>query len=483
MRISGDDNVHMSMIAANRLGRWLGSFRKHRGEDLAEVVQRLWNLVGAEPAGQKRLGWLVPDGAWRRANMGAVLVRLERGSVRGDIANDQRMDLLGAYGVGEVMVAPLVARPGASIAISHRLADFTDCGVAAGRLASYRFPWNCLASGNAFFVQLILERKGLSDQHSHPGLEFMVCIRGDVEIRMHSSGIRCRMQRGDYVHFLSDQEHSVVNLGRGRAKLLIMRFMDQEGGPTMRVRAFAEDFTRKLAHPDRKGAKTMYVQEVRPWIRQMVSGPGGALNVGDWRLRDPVGLARYIEALATRTPARFSTRALASHAAKLGYAMTRDYFAKIRRAEAPEDLCAASLEMIARVLDVRPPLLAHFLAPRAPYFALVRREVDWVDIPAQLGDSQGGVYTMPRYNLADSDCSIATLRLDCGRTSMSNAHPGYEVAIPMNGRGVVEFPDANQQGYVLDAKNEVFVHYRSDELHQIRNTGDETLELLVLRFP
>jgi quercetin dioxygenase-like cupin family protein len=326
----------------------------------------------------------------------------------------------------------------------------------------------------AVVVHLDLDPGGHSTTHAHSGDELMFVVEGTVEVRLEDSGLWTRLDRGDYVHFYAEQQHSAWNTSANPARLFIIRFYQLEATGT------------RFEYLKALGAKRPSANLIARVVKEVKA----ALAPFDLRAgRNPVpevsdrfGLARLLQLLCSDefrgADNGLSLKALARRAADRHLGYSPSWFDRLRHGQAP--VRADELPALAeKVYEVEPLLLYDFLFPVHRNAIVVRQPRDFRPVPDDLVRSPGVRYEVPCRRLADSDLAIARLRLAPGAGTPVNRHPGHELLLPLAGVCEVRFGEVRAR---LDPGQHRYAHYHSRRDHQVVNVGDRPAEHLVLRF-
>jgi quercetin dioxygenase-like cupin family protein len=382
--------------------------------------------------------------------------------------------------------------PREAIAGSCRAGTFVPANNLAekgyGKKTSYFIPDSKLTGTDPSFVYLVFRPRATgrtadpvpqSDDHHHPGDEWLFVLRGTVEVRFADSGIRLRLEKHCYLHFYAEQTHSAHYVAGEEnleeAHVLIIRLYQRTPNPDSR-QSMRQQLWRAVGASDA-------ISTTNPML-------------GGW----------IVEAAATRSiksgfglpPSEVSNR--------LGLAR---FLGRIRRKKAGKNF-ASWLEAVARGtvrvpsseiprlhtrFNVFPLLLWDFLFPSVVRHVLIlwtAKEKDgtgwshWVNLAKVVdGDtrlsflSDEVVYRIPTRTLACSDMSIAWVELAPGRLTPENEHTGSELVIPLEGQVKVVL---DGEDFAIVAVGQGIVHYLTDTKHQIHNVGNTRARVLIIRF-
>ena len=337
-----------------------------------------------------------------------------------------------------------------------------------GRDRNYKIPVKRLSGADASFVRLILNGRGASANHEHPGDELMLVIDGQIEVRFDGSGVRTSMNSGDIIHFYAEQRHQVLNLGAKRAEIFIVRFY-QCGLPrstdtrqdvwravdTLLTGAAAATQTDQSPAP-----KIQLWNHARRWIRESI--PHYASTAPS---RDHLGLSRFLQEWQRLKPNGLES---VSALKALG-----DVSPEILARYEWKEL----VELLSQLTGIGHYLLEGFACPSIPNVVFIRHNDYRVHEAHGAG---GGVsYHLPIRNLSCSDISIAQVTLAPTSEGPMNAHPGLEAILCLQGTLLV-IDDGVPQ---TEVGPRGLCHFDSSLTHRVANTSPTNAAVfLVIRF-
>jgi quercetin dioxygenase-like cupin family protein len=486
-------------IPRNELGVWFKAFREQSGESVRTVAER---VLAMPPKRRKHLAWLVDPKTKKLETVRRCLKNLEQSSLKKQESLRRRLEhgsadqaavsaylkqqqplrevrhLAEAYSVSQMMLGPLLAEVVPDLLVRGRITEFKNHSLSqSGRDSTYAYPMQRIFGTNAVFVHLFIKPGGRSDIHAHPGNELILCIRGTIEFRLESNGVRTVLGQHDFVHFTSEQTHWVTNCSTKPAQVFIVRFIAPvEGGPLKALAAELSNFRSQLEkkQPRFSELREIFRRSIHPWFHQTIQVPPHTCGATG-QIMDPVGLGRMLKRLC-------SSDELAKKAKQIGF-RSRKAVWRFWRGELRGTSSASDVVTLARLIKMPLILFAHVLFPRVPNCVVVRQDEDLRPYPkAWLKPYwKGANYQFPCRNLADSDVVISFLNLPPRTSSLRNHHPGYELALPLGGQIQLLFPNQGRECTASAAKME-FLHYRSDLDHQIIHAGSRPAKVLIIRF-
>jgi len=343
-----------------------------------------------------------------------------------------------------------------------------------GMAASYFAPEARLVNTEeAAFVLLRLQAGGCSQVHAHPGDEMLLVLEGTVEALLETTGLSVQLEKGDYLHFYSEQRHSVKNSSDDPAMVFVIRFYQLSRSGTRS----------ELFQQLQKTRRDKYVtnRAIREMISVVTPTNLREKDVSAGEVSDRGGLGRLLQLLSTRRGpgpgSQISVRQLQQRARKLGLSYTASKIDRIHHGLAP--IPESDLPELAKVYRTEPMLLYEFLYPALRSAIAVRSRADYREIPPAHVGSYTGVYRVPCRRLADSDLGVAQLILPKDAATPVNRHPGHEMLVPLRGHAHLRIAGLETD---ITAGKHLYVHYSSDTEHQVVNTDDETVQLMVIRF-
>jgi quercetin dioxygenase-like cupin family protein/transcriptional regulator with XRE-family HTH domain len=153
-----------------------------------------------------------------------------------------------------------------------------------GSHVQYHLPSVRLGGTDAMFALVAFESEGESCTHTHPGDELVLCLEGELTVRLQSSG-NIALRPFDYVHFDSDQEHLLRNESTDQpAKVLIVRFyqIDKESPST-------RELVRQII-AEEPGSQELLAR-VAPWLPK----PGPTANhTAQTMVQDRIGFGKFL---------------------------------------------------------------------------------------------------------------------------------------------------------------------------------------------
>lgn len=447
-------------ISLRELARLLHAFRIRQEETQQQVETRL------DPTLKQRYGG-VPG--------------LEEGGSGLDRLSHRDLERIAeAYRIPKLMLDPLLSERSEEICLVERFDQSIAVGGSAGaeqygRGTHYRVPARKLKhTEEVAIVHLEIAPGGHSDTHAHVGDELILVLDGTVEVRLANSGLWTHLNKGDYIHFYAEQQHSAWNTSTKPVQLFIIRFYQLESSGTR-----FELLQALSAGNPSANLITRVVTEVKAALMpfDMRANRNEAAEV-----LDRFGLGRLLLLIC---PEEFrgsgnglSLKALAKRAADHQLRYKQSWFDRLHHGQAA--VRAEELPTLAKVIYEVEPLLSYdFVFPALRNAVVVRQPDDLRLLPENFVPSQDVRYRVPCRRLADSDLAIAMLELAPGAGTPVNRHPGHELLLPLE--GVIEVRIGGM-GARLDAAEHLYAHYHSRLDHCVVNVGDQWAKQLVLRF-
>ena len=374
-----------------------------------------------------------------------------------------------ALGIHTLLLDPLFARvePASAVCLKLDLSyDFLPVGDSRdrdyGERSQYRIPWRRLPGTDAMLGSVTLDPGGRSDEHKHPGEEFVYAISGKPLIHLSRSG-DFSLNPGECLHFDGTQIHSTENPDSQPAQLFVVRYYQAESGGT-RGEIRRRFLNYKVPEPSSEEAAKMpaWLDAIVPAI----SHPDESDHV-----QDLAGFGQFLQQ-SRKHVLPSPTAALPE--ARLG-----------RIEEGLEKVPAELLPEIARAYGVREVLLRSYLYPPNPGVAQIgavlgkKRESDFAKADERLS-GHGVSYWLPRHTLLFSDLSIVLITLEPGAGTEENSHPGFEALLVIDGV-VSAYFSGQEQGYSAAAPSGILM-YPSTRPHRVANETRRPAEVLVIRF-
>lgn len=382
-----------------------------------------------------------------------------------------------------------------SLQMASSLAEFRQTGARGtasyGFGARYAIPTKRIANTEASFVYLILDpQNGHSDDHHHPGDEFLFVVKGSARIYLRDTGSELELSEGGYVHFYSEQAHSAWNSSDQETHLLIVRFYqynskNEDTRQASRRRIWNTLSKRPVSVRTLRDLDWQWILEAAavrsiPYDRKV---PGEVLN--------RFGLARLLmQIIEMRKSVRKSGRG--DHSIEKYRSLLELTW---RIGTGRERVLGQSLPELAKRFGAFDILFWEFLFPGVLGQVVVHKRSDkhndWLTLSEvfeayNLGRplATGVQYDMPRRTLACSDVAIAKLFLEPGTHCPVNQHPGTELCLALRGKAVVQYEERGSFRPICQiTSGHNMAHYGSEVPHRIVNDDpSETAELLVLRM-
>jgi len=360
-----------------------------------------------------------------------------------------------------------------------------------GHNAQYRTPSCCLSGADSVaIVRLRLEPKGHSDTHSHPGDELMLVLKGSVDVLLLNSGLRARLNPGDFIHFHSEDEHCALNASdQVPAELLIVRLRRSQRRSDL-IAAL------NVRYPNRGKRQG----NLRPAILAAWQDFHAAVDpslLTQQRQQEPtqvwdrVGLGFFLQLLADDRFRREHGRLTLIELAQRGrdHQISRARFDRIHHGRSP--VMVSELRVLAEIYEVAPMLLFDFVMPLVRPAIAVRCRTDTQElltplqnddlrrVPSEFVETQTSEYRIPSRRLADTNVAIAWLKLPPGASSPENRHPGHELLVPFTGD--IRLAAGSLAADISADRNEL-VHFDSSRSHSVTNAGPTDAEVFVLRI-
>jgi quercetin dioxygenase-like cupin family protein len=384
-----------------------------------------------------------------------------------------------------------------------------------------------LADTDAAFVSLVLEPRGATDDHNHPGDGLIFVLAGTVRVYLRNSGVEFDLTTNCYVHFYSEQSHSLRNLLTDTAHVFIIRFyqfqtapdsnanrpptrqamnriLQQEisliGADVIKLRPSEEalsDSTRgdepaDTAHIQQREARTRKVlRDTAGWLLAPIAEHPVDYSIPT-RVLNPLGLTRFLRRLEPEPDFTDSFIEAIGGSRRMPDEAIKEWLWRVETMQS--EVSRDFLERVSKTYGITDlPLLFEFLFPCFRREVVVKRaeqglmHADWVNMadvtgPREQGSSEGAaIYEVPRRSLACSDISITWLTLDPDRSTPWNHHVGCECVLALEGSVCVEFANQPEVACHLSALSQV-AHFKSARRHRIRNTTQRRAQALLIRF-
>ncbi|MCG8652363.1 MAG: cupin domain-containing protein [Pirellulales bacterium] len=389
-----------------------------------------------------------------------------------------------AYQVHRLLLDPALSDPSEDVCLVHQLDEFFHVGDRDQRVygdnSEYFTPPQRLAfADDLAVVRVRIDPGGHSDTHRHDGDELIFVREGSVHILLRNSGLRAHLDKRDYIHFYSEQEHCVFNDSSTPAELFIIRFK-----PSSRRFALYRALRAKRPTGD------FVARAVRELLASVAPYPTTVsfAEADNPEVLDRFGLARFLQLLAGESfrgkGARLTLDQLTQRAEHTKF--NRAKFHRIHNGLTP--LTKHDLFQLASIYEVAPILLFDYLFPVVRNAIVVRRHADH-DLYAYssgdyrtasaefLPDSQS-TYLVPCRRLADTDVAITIIQLSSGASTPTNRHPGHEILLPITGEVELRFGNTSTN---ISAERGQFAHFQAFRNHSVHNVGSQDAEVLVIR--
>lgn len=404
-----------------------------------------------------------------------------------------------AYDIPRLMLDTCVSKPSNSPCVVERFSDFVKIQGTPGtrfhgHWATYGVPQHILVdTDEVAIVYLELAAGGYSDDHAHPGSELLLVLDGTLEVRLNDSGLRNRLESGDYIHFYSEESHSAWNIGASVAKVFLIRFYQFISGQRSSRNELAEELTTLLRALGTKDTKKRSAHLIARVVESLGSGSEPFDMSVDRRVGhevvDRFGLARLLRLICSSnfqggskalSLAQLANRAK-EHGLK-GFSRSRidrmqNGFAQVRRQE---------LRELARLYQVEPFLFYNFLYPTVGHAVVIRagngtdgKIGDFKALPPELIKDPRVNVKVPVRRLADSDLALVNVELDIDGITPINRHPGHELVVPLEGEIEIRFGEMRR---IIAPARGGYAHYSSRFDHCLANAGRSKAKFLVVRF-
>lgn len=455
-------------IALDRreLARHLRSSRTRRDESKNVVETRLTQVLEREKA-QSRSGAspdflsLVIDGvASLEADEGGVVELLPA-----------ELDIISeSYGISSLILQSLRSKPHNRLCLTHSLKQFVPTAKKFGKNADYFVPSaKIVGTEDVQIVYATILPGGRSDTHAHPGEELLFVLEGEIETRLENSGFWTRLGKGEYIHFYSEQVHTVHNISSQLARIFIIRCYQFEWSGV------------------RQWLKKLNVEKPpRNLVRRVLYEMKGSLRF-DMRVQtkpadaviDRFGFGRLLKKLCAERFRGEGNHLRVKDLAERGrpYDINQSKIDRMHNGLAL--VTSEELTIIAQLYDVEPFLFYDFLFPAFRNAVVVRPPDDMSLVHDDFNPSSEARYYVPIRRLAESDVAIAVLELPPHTSSPMNGHPGYELLLPLSGGVVLHLAD---EIIPIVVDEHLFAHFASDQQHRVANEDSEPASVLVVRF-
>jgi quercetin dioxygenase-like cupin family protein len=401
--------------------------------------------------------------------------------------------LADAYGIHRLLLDSLISEGTDDICEVQAFDEFINVGdmvtVEYGEHAKYRVPARRLTDApHIAIVDLSIDPGGRSDVHWHPGDELIFVRQGSVDITVGEYEMRARLNAGDYIHFYAEQEHCAVNAGAEQAELFIVRILPAKCRVDFHdwLRTFS---SRIKGHGKSNSQSSGYALAVRDLADYIVPHRFNDQELWhDWEdmpVSDRLGLGRFlIRWCGYWKESGISLDELAVLGARKGFNRSRLH--RVHYGLAP--VKGIDLLTIAEIYRIEPVLLFEFLIPTSGLVVVVRQSpnlvtsqrefLDLHEIAAPFVPNDMVSYRVPFRRLAETETSIALLRLAPGGQTPDNRHPGHEIILPLEGKMEIRFGTTHT---ALDSSSKVCAQFHSGRRHRLVNVGDATAQALVIR--
>ena len=428
----------------------------------------------------------------------------------GDVAlNIESLEIIAnAYDMHRLLLDPLISRRENVNCIVQRKVDFVEVSAIPGATTEgvkshYRYPRARLnGTENTAIVWLGLEGStstqgnadevAHSDTHSHGGNELMWVLSGTVEVRLDDSGLRTKLDEGEFIHFYAEQAHSawkVAEMTAG-AEVLIIRFYPSSASSRHQLATAISKDPQTWSTYLKSRVRTEFqsvvgLEHTSPQASKRTAAPTDPVG-------DSYGLGRLLQLIASEKfrgkGESFTLSSLAKKAQRSsgeGTDLNRSRIDRLHHGQA--GVMARELRGIAQLYEVEPFLLYDYLFPARRTAIVVRggtlpssEEGDWRQLPDEYLSSGNVRYYVPTRRLADSDTSIAIVELSARECTPRNRHPGHEVLIPLAGSIRIQFGDGD--GFELRHDRDRFAQFDSSLAHRVVNDGVDDARFVVVRF-
>jgi quercetin dioxygenase-like cupin family protein len=476
-----NENSEPQKVLRRTLATLLRSFRQARNEPLETAATRLAAELKRDPESARYAKSQVRE-LFQKGGIDALEDAVD-GAIEISYSD---CDLLSyGYGVHPLLMDSLLSKSTNELVLLKPSENFFIVGEEGERSygvkARYGVPVQSLEDASSVsIVHLRLDPKGFSDTHSHPGDELLLVLTGSAEVLLLDTGLRTRLNSGDYLHFYAEHEHFAINSETEPAEMLVVRFQHS------RRRA---DLVKSLqaSKSDPSDVQAVHREFLSVLAPQPYWNPSLPLSED---VVDRLNLGRFLQ-LACEPKVRLEGRLTLNELAKRGkpYGIGRSRIDRIHHGRSP--VSQRDLVALAKIHELAPVLLCDFLCPALSGAIAVRTRPDsqiecLMDsdmrlIPEEFLPKSKAVYQIPCRRLANTDTAIATLRLPPGAKSPENRHPGHEILIPLKGEVRLRLANGNVDKPVAANRGE-FAHFRSQRDHWVENSSDEDAEVLVLRI-
>jgi quercetin dioxygenase-like cupin family protein len=357
-----------------------------------------------------------------------------------------------------------------------------------GKRTRYHIPDLKLKDTDPAFIYLVLRppagevsSHARSDEHHHPGEEWLFVLKGKVEVRLADSGANIVLEKFCYAHFYAEQTHAAHYLeGEGESReahVLIIRLYQRLPNPTSR-----EAMRQRLWEDLRSDGEidTHDAPLVAAWIAETAATRSikSGRTLPPKEISNRLGFARFL--MNYRTTQKSSSR------------YSDDWLSRVARGLAKVTL--TEIPDIRRAFGVPHLFLWEFLFPGVPREVVVREFAkplegysNWINLERLADDETlkylpvGQVkYLVPSRSLACSDLSVVWIELEPEKSTPAHQHQGSELLIPMEG-SVTLLVDGKPICSV--AAGQSMAHYFTDKQHCMSNNSDKArAKVLVLRF-
>lgn len=540
---------------ADEVGRFLKGFLRWTGRPLKQVAHELDSLLH-ERHGEEAAKNLRRFISIARGSIGYLTQLQAEPREWEPIPREEVRFLAAAAGIPPLLLDPLFCETFGEQrrCLVHQIDEFEDVTEVGSRYyghgARYGIPTQKLDTGTDTSLGLLtLDPVGTggpsrSDYHDHPGTELLFLRTGrEVELRLEASGVRLPFKKNDFVLFRAEMPHSVWNLSEESASILVIRFYQLSSNSTReKVREITRQAVAELKSYETaikeiksqardKATDTAALERLREAARDLP----GPIRV-DHR-RPQLDLPNYVHSLTHQVSSsrleelrkRAPEQILDPVEDRFGLALLLDRL-KGRRTiadlescnfdaldppvtdkrpfrqlfpifHAQKELTLGDLEILSLQFGVEPMLLYPCMFPTEPNI-IAGRINEMCQVPQRL-TGKGATYWTPLCNLALCDTQLLIVDLEPGEATRWNHHPGYELALPLEGTSIeIEFgqhsdsmgetsesavgaatrePSVVESAQVSDLKNQ-YAHYSSESPHRIRNLGSEKARVFVVRF-
>lgn len=483
------EDTTSSTIDSDGLHKLVLAYKKLQDLPLATLEKKLAKTLEDESLAVS-LGWLLTKKSGEKRSLSKAIESLERGAIPKTLQLQNVTPLENIYSIPELMFGPLLSRVRTGDGWIGKISDFiriTPKGnTSTARAVRYSVSRDCLKGTDARFVHLHLDKGGKADTHRHPGDELLYVLEGEVTLAIRSVGYLSRLKKGDLIHFHADLEHTAW--AHADSELFIVRFFQLEGGG---VRAYVRErfgsFMSAMREPaaiDSGELKQKFL-EIEPWLRQISEPP--EFVVEPKRITDMVGLGallREIEKVFEVEPTKIFQRLQES-----GWKGSQTGFYNLWKGIGSTSAGVGDILLLSKALTTEegnypPNLFSSFIFPRVPNVVIIRNgSEDLFDLSSVEGfeSSEPKVkYLTPRFNLMGSDVAINFIKIPKGKATAFNRHPGYELALPIEGQIEVRLESGGE--YLADASLGQYVHYNSARSHRVAQTGRKNATVLIVRF-